>query len=187
MGVVPAVHSVERHLQAFGKVLWAIRHSPLLFVLMALHPTTLCRIVHAAFYIRTAHGRSKKMADAPTPGNLPRKRVRAVRSRKDWSQQRLADEMELLGVPMDRSAVAKVETGARGVSIDEVFAFALALAASPTALLVPRAREASSIATRSWRVTRSGWRSGFAGSSLSTRTASPSRWPSAASSMRCRT
>ncbi len=88
------------------------------------------------------------MADAPTPGKLLGKRVRAVRSRKDWSQQRLADEMELLGVPMDRSAVAKVETGARGVSIDEVFAFALALGVSPTALLVPRAQEQVSIAPR---------------------------------------
>ena len=41
-------------------------------------------------------------------------------------------------MPIDRSSIAKIESGKRGVSLDELFWFAVALDVSPMALCVPR-------------------------------------------------
>jgi transcriptional regulator with XRE-family HTH domain len=75
-----------------------------------------------------------------SPTEVFSEEVRATRSRKGWSQQRLADELEALDFPIDRSAIAKIESGERGkVSLDEVMAFAYALGVPPMSLIVPRA------------------------------------------------
>jgi transcriptional regulator with XRE-family HTH domain len=74
---------------------------------------------------------------ARTPGEVFAGEVKRVRTVRGWSQQRLADEMARLGVPIDRSAIAKVERSARQVNLDEMVAFAIALGVSPLGLVVP--------------------------------------------------
>jgi transcriptional regulator with XRE-family HTH domain len=53
------------------------------------------------------------------------------------SQQGLADRLNQLGARVDRSVVAKVESGKRVVSLEDAFRFALALDVAPVHLLVP--------------------------------------------------
>lgn len=72
------------------------------------------------------------------PAKIFGQQLRLVRMRRGWSQQDLVDRLSQLGFPVDRSAIAKIETGARGVSVDEALAIAVALDVAPTALLVPR-------------------------------------------------
>jgi transcriptional regulator with XRE-family HTH domain len=67
------------------------------------------------------------------------KRVREVRERRGWTQQQLADRLRELGVPIDRTKVNRVETGARAVSIDDALAIAAALGVSPSVLFFPLA------------------------------------------------
>lgn len=65
--------------------------------------------------------------------------VRDVRIRKGWtSQQHLADRLGELGHGIDRSAIARLERGTRGVPLDEAFAIAAALEVSPLSLMLPR-------------------------------------------------
>ena len=59
------------------------------------------------------------------------------RIHRGLTTQRLAAMMEELGEPLHASAITKVERGDRKVSLDEVFAFAAALAVPPVLLLVP--------------------------------------------------
>src|SRR5262249_44073078 len=73
-----------------------------------------------------------------TASELFGEQLRAVRGRKDWSQEQLADEMTSAGLKMDRTTITKIENGARNVSIDEALAFAAVLGVSPAALLAPR-------------------------------------------------
>jgi transcriptional regulator with XRE-family HTH domain len=79
-----------------------------------------------------------------TVGQVFARRLSEIRQARGWSQQRLADELEAVGVTMDRAAIAKIERGrdahqrdrARRVSIEELFAFAVALGVSPLTLLL---------------------------------------------------
>ena len=64
--------------------------------------------------------------------------VRATRERKGWTQERLAERLVELGSTIDRSTVAKIEAGKRGVSLDECLIFAVALGVSPSTLVFPR-------------------------------------------------
>jgi transcriptional regulator with XRE-family HTH domain len=65
--------------------------------------------------------------------------VRRTRDRKGWSQQQLADMLEDLGADwFDRSTIAKIETGARNVSLEDCIALAVALDVPPSALFLPR-------------------------------------------------
>lgn len=65
-------------------------------------------------------------------------RVRAARIRKGWtSQQQLADRLNVLGHAVDRSTIARLEAGKRGVSLDEACAIAAALEVSPLSLMLP--------------------------------------------------
>jgi transcriptional regulator with XRE-family HTH domain len=87
-------------------------------------------------------------------------RLRDVRLSKRWNQQQLAEQMGRIGHPMNRSTIAKIEAGARGVggehgrapvksgqtsarpvSLDEAIAFAVALDVSPASLFLPIVRE----------------------------------------------
>ena len=59
------------------------------------------------------------------------------RKRRGWTQQRLAEAIGEHGGGLDRAAVAKIESGVRNVSIDEVFLFAAALDVPPALVLLP--------------------------------------------------
>lgn len=72
------------------------------------------------------------------PSEVLAHELSAVRQRKGWTQQQLADRLKEIGAPLDRVMVAKIEKGLRGVSVDEALALAVALGVSPLALLLPR-------------------------------------------------
>lgn len=63
--------------------------------------------------------------------------VKAVRDRRGLSQQQLAVRLGELGRPMQASAVAKIESGARRVDVDDLAALAVALNVAVARLLVP--------------------------------------------------
>lgn len=63
--------------------------------------------------------------------------VKAVRDRRGLSQQQLAARLGELGRPMQASAVAKIESGARRVDVDDLAALAVALNVAVARLLVP--------------------------------------------------
>jgi transcriptional regulator with XRE-family HTH domain len=64
------------------------------------------------------------------------RRVRYLRERLGWSQRDLADRLRNLGAPIDRASVARLETGKRGLSVDEAMRLAAALNVAPVHLLV---------------------------------------------------
>jgi len=63
--------------------------------------------------------------------------VNSVRDRRGLSQQQLAARLGELGRPMQASAVAKIESGARRVDVDDLAALAVALNVAVARLLVP--------------------------------------------------
>ena len=64
------------------------------------------------------------------------RRVRTLREHQGLSQQDLADRLKELGIAMDRSAIARLENGRRGISVPEMLFLALALSVAPVHLLV---------------------------------------------------
>jgi transcriptional regulator with XRE-family HTH domain len=72
-----------------------------------------------------------------SPSEVFRVRLREVRRLKLWTQQRLADELEPLGVRLDASAITRIERGTRGVTLDDAIAIAAALGVSPLHMFVP--------------------------------------------------
>jgi transcriptional regulator with XRE-family HTH domain len=72
-----------------------------------------------------------------TPDQTTRERIRQLRKRHDWTQQDLADALNRIGAQTDRAAVAKVELGKRGLSLDEMLRYALVLDVAPVHLIVP--------------------------------------------------
>ena len=74
----------------------------------------------------------------PRPTQLVAQRVRALRQRHGWSAERLAQEMQQVGIPWERMVVSKLENGRRAtVSVDELLALAYVLSVVPVHLLVP--------------------------------------------------
>lgn len=71
----------------------------------------------------------------PTFEQITARRVRYLRERLGWSQQDLADKLANFKMPIDRSALARLETGKRGVSIDEMARLAFALNVAPVNLM----------------------------------------------------
>ena len=71
------------------------------------------------------------------PSEVIAEQIRTLRTRHGWSQQQLADRMRDFGWEIDRGAIAKVELGQRGVTLDEGFVFALALDVAPVFLFLP--------------------------------------------------
>lgn len=55
-------------------------------------------------------------------------RVRKARDDRKWSQRKLAEELDRLGVKLDPSAVTRIERGTREVKLREAAAIAAALA-----------------------------------------------------------
>jgi transcriptional regulator with XRE-family HTH domain len=64
------------------------------------------------------------------------RRVRYLRERHSWSQQDLATKLANFGMPIDRSAVARLENGKRAVSLEEAMRLAFALNVAPVHLFV---------------------------------------------------
>jgi transcriptional regulator with XRE-family HTH domain len=75
-----------------------------------------------------------------TPGELLGQRVGDFRRRKRWTQQQLSDRLTEIGHPIHRAVIARIEQGgsrARNVTLEEAFAFAVALEVSPLYLATP--------------------------------------------------
>lgn len=76
------------------------------------------------------------------------------------TQQQLADRISQLGVPMHQTAIARVESGKRELTLMEAFQYAWALHVAPVHLFVPTdsdepinigpSMEASPAETRAW-------------------------------------
>ena len=78
-----------------------------------------------------------EQATAPRPEQVAAERIRALRTRHGWTQQQLADRLREFGSPIDRVAIAKLETGQRRLPLDEALLFAYALDVAPTSLFIP--------------------------------------------------
>jgi len=65
------------------------------------------------------------------------KQVGRARHRRGWTQRRLSEAVTEHGGRLTRGAVAKIENGERGVSVDEWLLLAAALNVPPPLLLVP--------------------------------------------------
>src|SRR5207249_4769097 len=73
-----------------------------------------------------------------TPTQAITRRMHALRKKRGWTAQRLADAMTGVGVPWDRQVVSKLENGRRQtVSAGELLALAYVLGIHPLDLLVP--------------------------------------------------
>jgi transcriptional regulator with XRE-family HTH domain len=71
-----------------------------------------------------------------SPDRVAAAQVRALRRRQGLSQQRLAERVSGLGLPLRQAAVARLEAGrTRNLSVADLFAFAAALDVAPVHLL----------------------------------------------------
>lgn len=80
--------------------------------------------------------------------------MRHLRKTLGWSAERLSEELRKVGTPLDRSAIAKMESAAdrgqamRSISVEELLSLALVLGVAPVHLLVPPTDDGS--AMRAW-------------------------------------
>ena len=81
----------------------------------------------AIFINKTSDGRN----------NLSGKRIRSLRKQLRLSQRELADQMQLLGIDMDKNAVQRIEAGLRFVTDIELREFARYFSVSTEFLLIP--------------------------------------------------
>jgi transcriptional regulator with XRE-family HTH domain len=77
------------------------------------------------------------LSSVKTPHDIAIERIRELRRGRGWTQQDLADRLNHLGAHTDRAAVAKVEVRKRGLSLNELFQYALALDVAPVHLVAP--------------------------------------------------
>jgi transcriptional regulator with XRE-family HTH domain len=83
-------------------------------------------------------GRPRKSPEKPVEvGQVFAARLREARNARGWTQQELANAMEALGAPMDRTTIAKLEKGQRQARVEELVALAAALDVSPLYLILP--------------------------------------------------
>ena len=76
------------------------------------------------------------------PSNQSREvaeRVRRLRKIRGWSALRLAEEMTAFGHPMNRSAIAELETIDRHMTVDELCSFSWVLGVTTGGLLGEKA------------------------------------------------
>lgn len=77
---------------------------------------------------------------APTIGEVFHRRLVEIRKAVGYpSQAALADRLDADGVHLGATAVARIETGQRGVKLDEAIALGAVLGVSPSWLLTPDA------------------------------------------------
>lgn len=82
-----------------------------------------------------------------TTRNVAR-RIKALRARRGWSAQKVSDLCGELGVPIERSVLAGLETGKRAkLAVDELMAFAAVFEVEPAFLLTAPGSRAVPIAT----------------------------------------
>jgi transcriptional regulator with XRE-family HTH domain len=75
------------------------------------------------------------------PRDVFARQLRATRERKGWTQAQLAERLKSLGSDLDRSVLAKIESGGRDVSLGDFLALAVALDVAPAALVIPKAQD----------------------------------------------
>lgn len=68
--------------------------------------------------------------------------LRVVREALGWSQRELVRRLADLGIEMDPATLNHIETGQRGIGLDEALELAAALECSPLYLIFPTSREA---------------------------------------------
>ncbi|UFN44522.1 helix-turn-helix domain-containing protein [Nocardioides okcheonensis] len=64
-------------------------------------------------------------------------RIRAERESRGWSVDRMAERLRQVGHPIGRTAIYKIESGARRLSVDELMGFAIALGHDVGKLVMP--------------------------------------------------
>lgn len=74
---------------------------------------------------------------AKRPSEVLAQSLPRMRDRRGWSQQDLADRLDQAGYPFSRVAVAKIEGGTRGVTLDDAVALAVALEVPLAVLVLP--------------------------------------------------
>lgn len=78
------------------------------------------------------------MDDPKTPEQVFGERLGAIRRRREgWTQAYLAERVSDFGETIDRGTIAKIETGRRGVSLNEALVLSAALGVSPIFLFFP--------------------------------------------------
>jgi len=65
------------------------------------------------------------------------RRLRGIRTKRGWTQKRLAEELDRIAFPMNRATIAKIESGKRPMEVSELVALATALDVTPAALFLP--------------------------------------------------
>lgn len=74
---------------------------------------------------------------AETPSEAFARRLKRFRERRGWTQHDLARELGIVGWTVDRAQIAKIEIGARKISLDEAVNIAWALGLPPALLYLP--------------------------------------------------
>jgi transcriptional regulator with XRE-family HTH domain len=87
--------------------------------------------------IRTSRRFRVALRKTERPSEALATTVRVVRERRRWNQQELADRLAELGTKMDRATVARTESLARGISLDEAFTLCAALGIAPVFAFFP--------------------------------------------------
>lgn len=82
---------------------------------------------------------------AESPSQVFARRMRRYRERRGWTQKALAGELADIGWKVDRAQLARIESGDRGIALDEAIMIAWALALPPALVYLPLG-EASDVA-----------------------------------------
>jgi transcriptional regulator with XRE-family HTH domain len=86
--------------------------------------------------------------------------VRVLRTEQGLTQDQVVERMSAAGVPLARSALSQIEAGKRGISVDELEAFALVLGVTAgqlmdgTALDVAKLRRVAELRAEADRLER---------------------------------
>lgn len=75
------------------------------------------------------------------PEKVFARQLRTTRERRGWTQAQLAERLSEMGVKLAQSALSKIESGERGVGLDECLSIAAALGVSPGSLAIPKAKD----------------------------------------------
>ena len=88
--------------------------------------------------IRVSLARMEKSTKATeSPKNVFARRMRRYREKRRWSQEDLAQELTVAGWKVDRAQLARIESGDRGLSLDEALRIAWVLSVPPALLYLP--------------------------------------------------
>lgn len=86
-------------------------------------------------------------------GHTVRANIARIRKAQGITLRELADQLAGSDRPLSHNAISEIERGARRVDVDDLIALALALNATPNALLLPPTSDAE----HSVRLTLAGW------------------------------